>query len=276
MVISQLLECSNVVKRGKLLSFYVELCEQLYDMRSLHALMLVLSGLQSNPVHRLKKSWALAYLSSYTIIKKDAATASVRDSKMSQSSERSSMEGGNNTVSITKTVKDGYAELLAITGIGGRLLSNELAKFLSSSNPNVIIGSSDAHRVSFPDLPTAPTMPFVNSSLGTLIRLNELPDEIGVSQDEALDNCIVSEDYQPPKAEGDAVNGDGGLGNMKIYNLSKMRRVASIIAMLRMCQLIPYDFEPRAEIQYYIQKPNEHLEAEAQYQRSKELEPPGE
>jgi hypothetical protein len=39
-----------------------------------------------------------------------------------------------------------------------------------------------------------------------------------------------------------------------LLNLSKMRRVAAIIAMLRACQLTPYKFQPRADIQYHLMR----------------------
>ena len=268
-IISTILECPTVAQRGKLLSFFVELCDHLHESRSLHALMLVLSALQSNPIHRLKKSWASAYNMFY------------------QAPSERTIDGNPKV----KLVKDAYSSLLALAGIGGRQLPNVLLKVLtagSSTSPHL----GEPHRISFPVPPHSPSMPFVNASLGTLIRLNELPDEAEVT---ALLDCdgnlrqnvfadepggkATTASTQPRNASSACEDGKRGSAedsgqSLNILNLSKMRRCASIFATLRMCQLVPYAFEPNVDIQYELLKPFVYCDPDAQYARSKELEPP--
>jgi hypothetical protein len=171
-------------------------------------------------------------------------------------------------------------------------------------------------------------MPFLNSSLGTLIRLNELPDEEkfeidggernlmessrrgegvrGERSDELLRRCIPQHMYTyvadtcmrnvgaadsdaifnvtkfPPFRLASLVAAQGASNSKvqkkrreenKILNLSKMRRVAAIFAMLRMSQLTPYEFDPSPNVQYHIQKNMLFMEGEEQYQQSLLCEP---
>jgi hypothetical protein len=118
--VSLILETPTPNARGKLIAFLVQVCDILFEMRSFHGFMLILSALQSNPIHRLKKSWAHAYTFSYTIERGDSIVTSDRS------------VGSESAVSTA--VKDGYARMLAIAGIGGRNLPQVVHKSLSELN----------------------------------------------------------------------------------------------------------------------------------------------
>lgn len=255
--ISAILEISTVSVRGKLVAFLVEVCEELYRIRSLHGLMLVLSALQSNPIHRLKKSWAAAYSMNYSAMLGD-----------DEESEAATL------VKTTVSVKAGYTRLLNICGIGGRNLSQVAHRTLTAGDAE--------HRIAFPEVPAKPIMPFVNCSLGTLIRLNELPDEIKLEDSPLLGTIDTGNG-----ASGVARRrSSGGLlllksaqkaelkrnEREKILNLSKLRRTASIFAILRSSQLLAYDFAPTPNLQYHFLKTLQFEDPEDQYQQSLKLE----
>ena len=238
-------------------AFLVEVCEELYRIRSLHGLMLVLSALQSNPIHRLKKSWAAAYSMNYSAMLGD-----------DEESEAATL------VKTTVSVKAGYTRLLNICGIGGRNLSQVAHRTLTAGDAE--------HRIAFPEVPAKPIMPFVNCSLGTLIRLNELPDEIKLEDSPLLGTIDTGNG-----ASGVARRrSSGGLlllksaqkaelkrnEREKILNLSKLRRTASIFAILRSSQLLAYDFAPTPNLQYHFLKTLQFEDPEDQYQQSLKLE----
>jgi hypothetical protein len=253
--ISAILETETQTGRAKLIAFLVEVCEELYRSRCLHGLMLVLSALQSNPIHRLKKSWGAAYTMKY-------------------SAALGHEEGGElpNEKTVI-SVKEGYTRLLDVCGIGGRNLSHVAHGFLSSGD--------DDHRIAFPEVPSKPIMPFLNAALGTLIRLNELPDEIRFENTGITD---VEEGSSASKSQ--RRRSSGSLLSLKskkkaelkrrhrerILNLSKLRRTASIFAILRSSQLRAFDFIPCPNIQYHILRGLQFENPEDQYQQSLKLE----
>ncbi|GMH92776.1 hypothetical protein TL16_g12448 [Triparma laevis f. inornata] len=277
--ISSILEIATPSGRGKLLGFLVEVCQNLYEMRSFHAMMLLLSALQSNPsnpVHRLKKSWAVAYGLNY-------------------SRRVGGLEGGENWDGVgelgggeeggvleTVTVKDGYTDLLEMAGIGGRNLAHVAHAVMCKMTANNASNPND-HRIAFPDKPSHACMPFLNASLGTLIRLNELPD-LEKFEVEGEGGMEAWEKVGKGGKAGRSKSRSRGASmskkkeqqereSLKILNLSKMRRCAAIFAMLRMSQLNPYEFEPSLNVQYFIQKNMAFMEGEEQYQQSLLIEP---
>jgi hypothetical protein len=316
-IVSMILETSTPTARGGLIAFLVQVCDLMLEMRSYHGCMLILSALQSNPIHRLKKSWQNAYTFSYTIERGDGVPKYVGGNNSSRGGNNSS-RGGNNSIRGGASaeegptpVKEGYAKLLEIAGIGGRNLPNLVHKELSSlnhSSENNFGNDSSNHRIAFPDAPSLPIMPFVNASLGTLIRLNELPDEVSVEEimkqleGDGDPLAVVSNGGggMKKKKEQDKAAEGGGYGDKKggkkkkrgikvwgssnyykdrdaeqmssLLNLSKMRRVAAIIATMRACQLTPFVFQPRVDIQYHLMKDYMFIEAEDQYQKSLVIE----
>ncbi|XP_062919792.1 ras-specific guanine nucleotide-releasing factor RalGPS2 isoform X2 [Mobula hypostoma] len=58
-VVREILTAQTLKIRAEVLSHYVKTAKKLYEMNNLHALMAVVSGLQSAPIFRLTKTWAL-------------------------------------------------------------------------------------------------------------------------------------------------------------------------------------------------------------------------
>ncbi|GMH93567.1 hypothetical protein TrST_g2463 [Triparma strigata] len=263
--ISSILEIATPNGRGKLIGFLVEVCQNLYEMRSFHAMMLILSALQSNPVHRLKKSWAVAYQMSYQ------RRVSGVEGDWDGVGEG---EGGDLE---TVTIKDGYSDLLLMAGIGGRNLAHVAHAVMCKMTANNTSNPND-HRIAFPDKPSHACMMFLNASLGTLIRLNELPD----LEKFEVEGVEATKVFQKTSKGGRSRSRGASMSkkkeaqereSLKILNLSKMRRCAAIFAMLRMSQLTPYEFEPSPNVQYFIQKNMAFMEGEEQYQQSLLIEP---
>ncbi|XP_067846874.1 ras-specific guanine nucleotide-releasing factor RalGPS2 isoform X2 [Heptranchias perlo] len=58
-VVREILTAQTLKIRAEVLSHYVKTAKKLYEVNNLHALMAVVSGLQSAPIFRLTKTWAL-------------------------------------------------------------------------------------------------------------------------------------------------------------------------------------------------------------------------
>ncbi|XP_059840857.1 ras-specific guanine nucleotide-releasing factor RalGPS2 isoform X2 [Hypanus sabinus] len=58
-VVREVLTAQTLKIRAEVLSHYVKTAKKLYEINNLHALMAVVSGLQSAPIFRLTKTWAL-------------------------------------------------------------------------------------------------------------------------------------------------------------------------------------------------------------------------
>jgi len=255
-IISAVLEEGTPEGRGKLIAFFVEVAWRLKAINSFHGLMLVVGALQSNAIHRLKKSWEVAYGRSFAANElggdtnsSDADLSSLDNASSGLGKERDSE--GLEDIDDGLNVKDAYAELLTFCGIGGRKLHQECHRLFAPPDDE----TGESRRITFPAIPgggggmTMPMMPFLNSSLALLIRLNELSDTIEVDGNAHFTN------------------------EEKFLNLSKMRRVASIVALLRLCQLTPFEIEPNVEIEYYLLRDYRYMDSESQYERSVELEP---
>ncbi|KAM3875900.1 ras-specific guanine nucleotide-releasing factor RalGPS2 [Diretmus argenteus] len=66
-VVREILHAQTLKIRAEVLSLYIRTAKKLCDMNNLHAVMAVVSGLQSAPIFRLNKTWAL-------LSRKDKAT----------------------------------------------------------------------------------------------------------------------------------------------------------------------------------------------------------
>uniref|UniRef100_A0A673YQD5 Ral GEF with PH domain and SH3 binding motif 2 n=1 Tax=Salmo trutta TaxID=8032 RepID=A0A673YQD5_SALTR len=66
-VVREILHAQTLKIRAEVLSLYIRTAKKLCDINNLHAVMAVVSGLQSAPIYRLSKTWAL-------LSRKDKAT----------------------------------------------------------------------------------------------------------------------------------------------------------------------------------------------------------
>ncbi|XP_062308772.1 ras-specific guanine nucleotide-releasing factor RalGPS2 [Osmerus eperlanus] len=58
-VVREILHAQTLKIRAEVLSHYIRTAKKLCDMNNLHAVMAVVSGLQSAPIYRLTKTWAM-------------------------------------------------------------------------------------------------------------------------------------------------------------------------------------------------------------------------
>ncbi|XP_043941161.1 ras-specific guanine nucleotide-releasing factor RalGPS2 [Protopterus annectens] len=58
-VVREILHAQTLKIRAEVLSHYIKTAKKLYELNNLHALMAVVSGLQSAPIYRLTKTWSL-------------------------------------------------------------------------------------------------------------------------------------------------------------------------------------------------------------------------
>ncbi|TNN60570.1 Ras-specific guanine nucleotide-releasing factor RalGPS1 [Liparis tanakae] len=76
-VVREILHAQTLKIRAEVLSLYIRTAKKLCDMNNLHAVMAVVSALQSAPIFRLAKTWAL-------LSRKDKATFDRLDYLMSK------------------------------------------------------------------------------------------------------------------------------------------------------------------------------------------------
>jgi len=56
-VASEIVKCTDLTQRTKILRFVIEMCEYCYELNNFNAVMEIISGLNSSSVHRLKATW---------------------------------------------------------------------------------------------------------------------------------------------------------------------------------------------------------------------------
>lgn len=69
-VVREILHAQTLKIRAEVLSHYIKTAKKLYELNNLHALMAVVSGLQSAPIFRLTKTWALLSRKDKTMFEK--------------------------------------------------------------------------------------------------------------------------------------------------------------------------------------------------------------
>ncbi|XP_038651035.1 ras-specific guanine nucleotide-releasing factor RalGPS2 isoform X2 [Scyliorhinus canicula] len=69
-VVREILTAQTLKIRAEVLSHYIKTAKKLYELNNLHALMAVVSGLQSAPIFRLTKTWALLNRKDKTMFEK--------------------------------------------------------------------------------------------------------------------------------------------------------------------------------------------------------------
>ncbi|XP_078498314.1 ras-specific guanine nucleotide-releasing factor RalGPS2 isoform X3 [Lissotriton helveticus] len=69
-VVREILHAQTLKIRAEVLSHYIKTAKKLYDLNNIHALMSVVSGLQSAPIFRLTKTWALLSRKDKTMFEK--------------------------------------------------------------------------------------------------------------------------------------------------------------------------------------------------------------
>ncbi|KAL4634965.1 ras-specific guanine nucleotide-releasing factor RalGPS2-like isoform X1 [Arapaima gigas] len=69
-VVQEILHAQTLKIRAEVLSLYIRTAKKLCDMNNLHAVMAVISGLQSAPIYRLSKTWALLSRKDKTIFER--------------------------------------------------------------------------------------------------------------------------------------------------------------------------------------------------------------
>uniref|UniRef100_A0A8C1MI69 Ras-specific guanine nucleotide-releasing factor RalGPS2-like n=1 Tax=Cyprinus carpio TaxID=7962 RepID=A0A8C1MI69_CYPCA len=184
-VVREILHAQTLKIRAEVLSLYIRTAKKLCDMNSLHAVMAVVSALQSAPIFRLNKTWAL-------LSRKDKATFERLEYLMSKEDNYKRLRDYISSQSMTSCIPYLGIYLSDLTYIDsaypstGSILENEQRSNLMNNILRII---SDLQRSVEYDIPV---LPHVQKYLNSVRYIEELQKFV---ED---DNYKLSLKIEPP------------------------------------------------------------------------------
>uniref|UniRef100_A0A7N8YH21 Ral GEF with PH domain and SH3 binding motif 2 n=1 Tax=Mastacembelus armatus TaxID=205130 RepID=A0A7N8YH21_9TELE len=166
-VVREILHAQTLKIRAEVLSLYIRTAKKLCDMNNLHAVMAVVSGLQSAPIFRLTKTWAL-------LSRKDKATFDRLDYLMSKEDNYKRLRDYISSQSMVSCIPYLGMYLSDLTYIDsaypstGSILENEQRSNLMNNILRII---SDLQRSCTYDIPV---LPHVQKYLNSVRYIEEL------------------------------------------------------------------------------------------------------
>ena len=253
LLVSEILSLDEVGSRAEALVQLVVVCEHLMRLRCHHAVVMIMSALQSQAIHRLSASWAIV----------DKAIPG----RWTSLTEAVGLGAGR----LVQGLLDGLSAHLAATGVDirnmldvpetyvGGPLENEMRSALQYRRE---VKESKRHAQVLKGLPHGclphmACMPYVNGFISRLLRVNQPDDYILVQTDD-----VSGEDDTPPPPP------------RRIINATKNMNTAVLIAIMRSCQLTPYEnIRSEPEVLKLLLGSIDYASEEEQWTRSKKLEP---
>uniref|UniRef100_A0A9J7XJQ5 Ral GEF with PH domain and SH3 binding motif 2 n=2 Tax=Cyprinus carpio TaxID=7962 RepID=A0A9J7XJQ5_CYPCA len=184
-VVREILHAQTLKIRAEVLSLYIRTAKKLCDMNNLHAVMAVVSALQSAPIFRLTKTWAL-------LSRKDKATFERLEYLMSKEDNYKRLRDYISSQSMTSCIPYLGIYLSDLTYIDsaypstGSILENEQRSNLMNNILRII---SDLQRSVEYDIPV---LPHVRKYLNSVRYIEELQKFV---ED---DNYKLSLKIEPP------------------------------------------------------------------------------
>uniref|UniRef100_A0AAQ5YJ74 Ral GEF with PH domain and SH3 binding motif 2 n=1 Tax=Amphiprion ocellaris TaxID=80972 RepID=A0AAQ5YJ74_AMPOC len=166
-VVREILHAQTLKIRAEVLSLYIRTAKKLCDINNLHAVMAVVSGLQSAPIFRLTKTWAL-------LSRKDKATFDRLDYLMSKEDNYKRLRDYISSQSMVSCIPYLGMYLSDLTYIDsaypstGSILENEQRSNLMNNLLRII---SDLQRSCTYDIPV---LPHVQKYLNSVRYIEEL------------------------------------------------------------------------------------------------------
>uniref|UniRef100_A0A672JGZ5 Ral GEF with PH domain and SH3 binding motif 2 n=1 Tax=Salarias fasciatus TaxID=181472 RepID=A0A672JGZ5_SALFA len=166
-VVREILHAQTLKIRAEVLSLYIRTAKKLCDINNLHAVMAVVSGLQSAPIFRLTKTWAL-------LSRKDKATFDRLDYLMSKEDNYKRLRDYISSQSMVSCIPYLGMYLSDLTYIDsaypstGSILENEQRSNLMNNILRII---SDLQRSCTYDIPV---LPHVQKYLNSVRYIEEL------------------------------------------------------------------------------------------------------
>ncbi|XP_029474456.1 ras-specific guanine nucleotide-releasing factor RalGPS2 isoform X4 [Rhinatrema bivittatum] len=166
-VVREILHAQTLKIRAEVLSHYIKTAKKLYELKNLHSLMAVLSGLQSAPIFRLTKTWAL-------LSRKDKTTFEKLEYVMSKEDNYKRLRDYINSLKMTPCIPYLGIYLSDLTYIDsaypstGSILENEQRTNLMNNILRII---SDLQQSCEYDIPL---LPHVQKYLNSVRYIEEL------------------------------------------------------------------------------------------------------
>ncbi|XP_041695136.1 ras-specific guanine nucleotide-releasing factor RalGPS2 isoform X1 [Coregonus clupeaformis] len=166
-VVREILHAQTLKIRAEVLSLYIKTAKKLCDINNLHAVMAVVSGLQSAPIYRLSKTWAL-------LSRKDKATFERLEYLMAKEDNYKRLRDYIRTQSMNSCIPYLGMYLSDLTYIDsaypstGSILENEQRSNLMNNILRII---SDLQRSCTYDIPV---LPHVQKYLNSVRYIEEL------------------------------------------------------------------------------------------------------
>ncbi|CAL8254685.1 unnamed protein product [Merluccius merluccius] len=166
-VVREILHAQTLKIRAEVLSLYIRTAKKLCDMNNLHAVMAVVSGLQSAPIFRLSKTWAL-------LSRKDKASFERLEYLMAKEDNYKRLRDYIRTQSMVPCIPYLGMYLSDLTYIDsaypstGSILENEQRSNLMNNILRII---SDLQRFCICDIPV---LPHVQKYLNSVRYIEEL------------------------------------------------------------------------------------------------------